>query len=216
MSLTIQTNKQQALKLSDQLALLALPRNKRVKILKTLGRQQKAKARKRIQQQKTVDGKSFSPRKDGRKTKMLRKMAKSLEPYVKNADHLELKHKKAFTGKIAALHQDGGTEKMTSGRMRKIHGTPDYDAQATRAQAKALIKEGYKVKRAKGKGYRRASIKEIQERLTIGQAGLILRKLRGKRKTQSWEIEVDERPFLGDTPQNVRDELIKLLEQARG
>ena len=216
MSVTIKPNDRQALKLKEQLALLALPPKKRTRILKQLGRLERQKARKRIQAQKTVDGKSFAPRKSGRKQKMLRKMGKSLEPYVKQATRLELKHKNAHTGRVAALHQDGGSEKMTASRMRKMHGTPDYDAPATRAQAKALRLEGYKVKKAKGKGYRKASLKEIQERLTQGKAGLILRMLRKKKRKQSWNIEVDERPFLGDTPQNVQQELVKLLKQARG
>ena len=174
MTLSIRPNAQQALKVSEQLALLALPAKKRVRILKQLGRIEKRKARQRIQQQKTVDGKAFAPRKNGRKQKMLRKMAKSLEPYVLQANRLELKHKQQHTGKVAALHQQGGKERMTAGRMRKLHGAPNYDAPATRTQAKALRDEGYKVKKAKGKGFRKAGLREIQERLTQGQAGINL------------------------------------------
>lgn len=216
MSLSIQPNKQQALKLGQQLALLAMPPKKRTRLLKQLGRIERTKARKRIRSQQTVEGAKFAPRKDGRKKKILKKMGKTLEPYVIDANRLELKHKAALTGRIAALHQLGGSEKMTSGRMGKIHGKPDYDEPASRTQSKALVAAGYKVRKAKGKGFRRASLREISARLNQGQAGLILRKLRGKTSRNSWDIEVDARAFLGDTPANVQNELVKLMEQARG
>lgn len=213
MSLVIKPNKAQALNLKQQLQLLALPNNKRVRILKTLGRYEKAQARKRIREQRTVKGQKFAARADGRKTKMLKKMARSLEPYVKNSNRLELKHKKGFTGRIAALQQQGGNERMNANRMARIHGKPDSEAPCKRSQAKALSAAGYKVKRAKGRGYRRASIREIMASLTQGKAGLILRALRNKQRKSSWQIPVKARPFLGDTPTAVQQQLIKILAQ---
>jgi hypothetical protein len=212
MSLVIKPNKAQALNLKQQLQLLALPSNKRVRILKTLGRYERAKARKRIREQRTIKGQKFTPRADGKKARMLKKMGRTLEPYVKNSNRLELKHKKAFTGRIAALQQKGGSERMSATRMARIHGKPNSKAQCTRSQAKALSSEGYKVKRAKGKGFRRASIREIMASLTQGKAGLILRKLRNKQSKISWQIGVKARPFLGDTPVAVQQQLVKILE----
>ncbi|GIU12947.1 phage virion morphogenesis protein [Shewanella sp. MBTL60-007] len=216
MSLVIAPNKQQALSVKDQLLMLSLPANKRVRILKTLGRSQRAKARKRIREQRTVTGQSFAPRKNGKKTKLLKRLGRTLEPYVKSANRLELKHKSTHTGRIAALQQEGGSEQMSKQRMARIHGQADYDAPCTRAQAKALSKEGYKVKRQKGKGYRKASLGEITASLSQGQAGLILRQLRGETSKQSWPIPVPSRSFLGDTPENVQAELATLLSQTRG
>jgi len=213
MSLVIKPNKAQALNLKRQLELLALPRKKRVRILKTLGRYERAKARKNIREQKTVTGQKFTPRKDGKKNKILKKMGRTLEPYVKNGNRLELKHKSVLTGRIAALHQKGGFEKMTANRMKKTHGTPDYDAPCTNRQAIALRVVGFKVKRKKGKGSRKGTVKEIMERYTIGQAGFILRQLRNKKSKASWQIPVEARAFLGDMPINVQNELIKILEQ---
>ena len=213
MKLEIKPNKAQALNLKQQLQLLALPANKRIRILKTLGRYEKAKARKRIREQRTIKGQKFAPRANGKKTKMLKKMAKTLEPYVKNSNRLELKHKKALTGRIAALQQKGGTERMSANRMARIHGKPDKKAPCTRSQAKALSSEGYKVKRAKGNGYRRASLREIIAKLTQAQAGLILRKLRNKQTKNNWQIPVKARPFLGDTPMAVQQQLAKILAQ---
>lgn len=213
MSLIITPNKEQALSASMQLQLLKLPAAKRTRILKTLGRYERNLARQRIRSQTTVDGTEFTPRKDGTSARMLKRMGKTLEPYVKNANRLELKHKSPLTGRVAAMHQEGGSEKMSANRMARIHGKPDYKAPCTRPQAKALSAEGYKVRKANGKGYRRASLREIMENLSQGQAMLILRKLRDKPQKQRWDIPVAARPFLGDTTDNVQQQLVSIFEQ---
>ena len=213
MSLIITPNKEQALSASMQLQLLKLPAAKRTRILKTLGRYERTLARKRIARQTTIDGEAFTPRSSGKKDRMLKRLGKTLEPYVKNANRLELKHKAALTGRIAAMHQEGGSEKMTANKMARIHGQPDYKASCTRPQAKALSAEGYKVRKANGKGYRRASLREIMENLSQGQAMLILRKLRDKPQKQRWDIPVAARPFLGDTTDNVQRQLVSIFEQ---
>lgn len=211
MSLVIKPNNAQALNLKQQLQLLALPAKKRVRILKTLGRFERAKARKRLREQRTVTGQKFKGRADGKKTKMLKKMGRTLEPYVKNSNRLELKHKATQTGRIAALQQNGGIESMSAGKMARIHGRPNYKQACTRSQAKALSAEGYKVKRGKGKGLRRASIREIMATLSQGKAGFILKKLRDKQTKSSWQIKVKARPFLGDTPVAVQKQIAKIL-----
>lgn len=213
MSLVIKPNKAQALDARTQLEILKLPANKRIRILKTLGRYERTLARNRIRTQTTTEGSRFAPRKDGRKTKMLKRLGKTLEPFVKKANRLELKYKSPLTGRVAALHQDGGREQMSAARMSRIHGKPDYNAPCTRAQAKALAAEGYKVRKQKGRGYRRASLREIMDRLSQGQAMLILRKLRDKPEKQRWDIPVPARPFLGDTTENVQRQLASIIEQ---
>ncbi|QYK02440.1 phage virion morphogenesis protein [Shewanella psychrotolerans] len=212
MSLVITPNKKQALSVKHQLTFLAMPSNKRVRVLKTLGRHERTLARKRIRQQTTVDGHKFATRADGRKAKMLKRMGRTLEPYVKSANRLELKHKAAQTGRIAALHQEGGIESMSASRMARIHGKPDYNEPATRSQAKALIANGYKTKKAKGKGYRRATISEITTNLSQGKAGFILKVLRDKPSKTRWPIPVKARPFLGDSTDNVQRELVKIID----
>lgn len=211
MSLIIKPNKAQALNAQTQLAILKLPANKRTRILKTLGRYERTLARKRITSQTTVDGTKFTQRKSSKKGRMLQRLGKTLEPYVKNANRLELKHKAALTGRIAALHQDGGREQMTASRMAKIHGQPNYNEPCNRGQAKALVAEGYKVRKANGRGYRRASVREVTETLTHGQAGVILRQLRGNTSKQRWDIPVKPRPFLGDKTDNVQRQLASII-----
>lgn len=213
MSLVITPNSKQALSAKQQLQLLALPPAKRIRLLKALGRYERNLARRHIRTQTTIQGKKFEGRADGKKTKVLKRMGKTLEPYVKASKRLELKHKNVLTGRIAALHQEGGSERMTASRMARIHGKPDYKAPCTRSQAKALSAEGYKVRRAKGKSYRRATIKEIMENVNHGKATLVLSKLRGNKSRKSWAIPVKARPFLGDTTANVQRELATLLNQ---
>lgn len=213
MSLNITPNRHQALNASNQLVLLKLPSAKRIRILKTLGRYERALARKRIRTQTTVDGGQFEASANGKKGRMLKRLGKTLEPFVKNANRLELKHQAALTGRIAALHQDGGSEQMSASRMARIHGTPDYNAPCSRSQAKALSAEGYKVRKAKGNGYRRASLNEIMATLSQGQAGVILRSMRDKPNKQRWEIPVAARPFLGDSADNVQRQLVSIIEQ---
>ncbi|WP_345854010.1 hypothetical protein [Shewanella algae] len=212
MTLSITPNKRQALNAKLQLTLLAMPPKKRIRILKTLGRYERAQARARIRRQQTVSGEPFEPRSNGKKQRMLKRLGKTLEPYVKRASRLELKHRQTLTGRIAALQQAGGTEVMTASKMRRIHGQPDYDAPASRSQAKALAAEGYKVRKAKG-GWRRASLNEIQQRLSVGQAGVILRAMRDSQRKQRWNIPVPAREFLGDTTENVQRQLLKIIQQ---
>ena len=213
MSLTITPNRTQALNASNQLALLKLPSAKRIRILKTLGRYERALARKRIRTQTTVDG-QFEARANGKKGRMLKRLSKTLEPFVKNANRLELKHKAALTGRIAALHQDGGSEQMSASRMARIHGTPDYNAPCSRSQAKALSAEGYKVRKAKGNGYRRASLNEIMSTLSQRPSGRDpALNARNKPNKQRWEIPVAARLFLGDSADNVQRQLVSIIEQ---
>ncbi|WP_335918070.1 hypothetical protein [Shewanella algae] len=212
MTLSITPNKRQALNAKLQLTLLAMPPKKRIRILKTLGRYERAQARVRIRRQQTVSGEPFEPRSNGKKQRMLKRLGKTLEPYVQHASRLELKHRQTLTGRIAALQQEGGAEVMTASKMRRIHGQPDYDAPASRSQAKALAAEGYKVRKAKG-GWRRASLNEIQQRLSVGQAGVILRAMRDSQRKQRWNIPVPAREFLGDTTENVQRQLLKIIQQ---
>jgi len=214
MSLIIAPNKQQALNVKTQLLLLRLPQNKRIRILKTLGRYEKRLAVQRIRTQTDVAGQRFEARARGKKGRLLKRLGKTLEPYVKNAERLELKHKSPAVGRVAALHQEGGSETMTASHMARIHRkSTNYDAPCSRGAAKALVAAGFKVRKAKGKRYRKATVNETQGLMNQGQANLILRKLRGKEAKKSWEIPVPARSFLGDSTDNVQRQLLSIIEQ---
>ncbi|MCU8012505.1 hypothetical protein [Shewanella sp. SM74] len=216
MSLTIKPNKQQALNIQNQVMLASLPAKKRIRVLKKLGTWERAETRKRIRQQTTVEGTKFEARASKSRVKMLRKLGKTLEPYVYSANRLELKHKNTLTGKIAAFQQFGGSETMTAAKMAKKDGPLSYDDPCTKRQAKALANEGYKIRRAKGKNYRRATINEIMARMKMGQAGLILRLMRDKRDApRTWEVNVSPRGHLGSKTARIQDQLLNIIEKER-
>jgi hypothetical protein len=213
MSLVITPNKQQALSLKNQLLLLSLPANKRVRILKTLGIHERKLARERIKKQKDINGKSFTTRKGSGKKKLLKKLGKKLKPFVFNQNRLELKHENPSVGRVAAFHSEGGSFTMNKAKVDSVFGKVDRTKPCTRGQAKALSKKGFKVKKAKGKGFRRATINELTATLTMTQAGAILKRLRNRGNKSSWKTTAPERPFLGDTTENVQRELVKIIEQ---
>ncbi|MGS0824839.1 hypothetical protein ACVBIO_03425 [Shewanella sp. 0m-8] len=213
MSLVISPNKQQALSVKQQLLLISLPEKKRNLILGTLGRYERKLARERIRRQEDIDGKSFAPRKKNSESKSLKRLGKGLKPYVTGGNRLELKHQNKLTGRIAAFHQEGATEKMGAARMKRIHGKPDYDAPITRGQAKALVKLGAKARKSKGKGYRKATIKELTASMTVGQAEMALEALRNKKPKQNWSIPVKARSFLGDSTENVQRQLAIIIDK---
>ncbi|RZV17346.1 hypothetical protein EOJ41_15160 [Vibrio alginolyticus] len=91
---------------------------------------------------------------------------------------------------------------------------------ATRAQAKALKEEGFKVFARRinpnapiGK-LRKPSQKWIRDNLSQEQAGLILRQMRGAPK-ESWTTELPARPFTQVDKQKARDSLSKELNRGR-
>ncbi|CAE6928953.1 hypothetical protein ACOMICROBIO_GDFFDHBD_02471 [Vibrio sp. B1REV9] len=91
---------------------------------------------------------------------------------------------------------------------------------ATKAQAKALREEGFKVfarrlnpKAPVGK-LRKPTQKWIRDNLTQEQAGLILRVMRGAPK-ESWETELPARPFTQVDKRKANDALVKELTRGR-
>jgi hypothetical protein len=213
MSLVITPNKQQALSLKNQLLLLSMPANKRVRILKTLGIYERKKARKRIKKQIDTNGKAFEPRAGSSKEKLLKKLGESLKPFVLEKTRLELKHGNSGVGRIAAFHSEGGEFTMNKSKVDRRFGKIDKTKPCSRGQAKALSKKGFKVRKAKGKGYRRATLNELMSTLTMTQAGAILKRLRKRQDKSSWKTKAPARPFLGDSTENVQRELAKIIEQ---
>jgi len=192
------------LKVNQRLALLQLPPAKRKRLTGQIARKVRVNSRKRLRQQKDLAGRSWAPRKSKSRRKMLRGLSKRMTAKGTSAEAITSFNNFAVA-RIARAQQDGSTEVMTAAKMRKLHGEPDYDAPATRAQAKALKAEGYKVRRKGGKGYKNATIRGITETLTQGQAGLILRDMRDKTSRQSWAIRLPERSFLGADEKEINE-----------
>ncbi len=211
----IKVNERDVLNLQEKLALLALPPKKRVWILKTLGRWEKANTRKRISSQKDINGSALQPRKGKKKGKVLKRMAKGLTPYVRNANQLDLTWSNKLTAKIAARHHVGQKQKMTKRQMQKRWGKPNYSAPCTKGQARKLRELGYTIPRKSGKGRKKPSLRELMATITHGQAGQLIRELSNQPNITSWDIPLAERQILGSKEREVNRQLIKIFEQAK-
>lgn len=211
----ISANQRDVLNMQEKLALLALPPKKRFWILKTLGRWEIANTRKRIRQQKDITGQALEPRKGKKRGKVMRRMAKGLTPYVRNANTLDLTWSNKLTARIAARHHLGQKQKMTKRQMQKRWGTPDYSAPCTKGQARRLRELGYTVPRKSGKGLKKPSLRQLMETVTHGQAGQIIRELTNQPSVTAWDIPLAERRILGSKEREVTRQLIKILEQAQ-
>lgn len=217
----VDTDPKGRLRLGKQLDILTMSPHQRKKVLRNIVKQTKKDARTNIRQQKTVDGSKMPGRASKKKKRMFRKMAKGLAGRIKNDHHAVITWKNGGQARTAYRHHHGIDEKYTAARAKKKNGLPDYKAPATRSQAKALKKEGYRrrVARKRGKGgaiLKKVSVKWIQENLTQGQAGLILRILRtGKsRGEQSWKVKVQKRPILGATQKDADKYLTAMANNA--
>ena len=215
MTPTIQLNERHRLNFNEKLTLMSLPPRKRIWILKTLGRWERQNVRQRIRQQKDINGKALKPRSSKKRNKMMRRMGKGLEPYTYNANTLNLKWRNNLTGRIAARHHIGQTEKMTAAKMRKRWGTPDYKEPCTKGQARRLRELGFVIKRKKGKGTKKPSLRWIMENINKGKAGLMIRTIKKQPDKTAWDIPLAERQILGSHEKEVNRQLIQIIEQAR-
>ncbi|GLS26161.1 phage virion morphogenesis protein [Marinibactrum halimedae] len=176
-----------ALDLKRQIQLLELSRKNRRRVIKKITRSVQKNSKARIRTQKDLDGRKFAPRKrkdrkgsKRRKRKMLRGLSKQLKNWA-TAEKGTVGYQSRKTAKIAHRHQQGHEHRYDSGKQREFDKAY-YDDPATKKQAVALKKEGFKRPRKNGKGYANASIRWIMENYTIGRAGLILSEMRGTSK----------------------------------
>ena len=193
-----------------QIKALNLPANRRKAWHRKMGREVIKAARKNIKAQRTVDGQSFAPGKHGKR--VLRRIArgKNLKVFA-GAKGAKVTWPNSMVGKIARAQQEGHKEQYSGARMLREHGKPDYDAPASASQAKALIKEGFKLhkgmyKSGKNRGSsksKRVSQAWIKENMTVGQAGLALSLLKDDQAKSSWTIDTPARPFFGLNKQEI-------------
>lgn len=209
--LTFKDNNQTALK---QLNLLTLNPNKRRRILRGAGRKVRRDSKARLKGQRDLSGSTWKARSNGRKKRMLSKLGRNIQVHTSPND-AKVTFGNPRIGKIARAHQDGVSQKMTASQAARKYGTPDYDGQATRKQAKALRKAGYKVRKKRGKGWKTPSIGWITENLTLGKAAKTLRILRGEKKGKtSWDIDLPERSFLGQSQSEYKQLTNYMLDEA--
>lgn len=212
--------------LNAQLDRFASEAKERQKLARRMGGYVRTLSRQNIKRQRTVDGAAMTP---AQKRRAARPMLMGLHRDMKvraaaGNQGVTISWDNALMAAIGYRHQEGVGENWGPRRARSFYGQPDYKARATRKQAKALLREGYRLMvPAKGGGRRpmRVTVQWIEEKMTLGHAALILRLLRtGQTKgKQVWQDTVPARPFLGVTPQQAEDlsqKLVKsLLKAAR-
>lgn len=198
----------------------------RQKLARRMGGYVRTLSRQNIKRQRTVDGATMTPRQKRREARaMLMGLHRDMKVRAAQGNQgVTVSWDNSLLAAIGFRHQEGIGENWSPGRASKVYGQPNYKARATRKQAKALLREGYRLMvPAKGGGRRpkRVTVQWIEEKMTLGQAGLILRLIRTgqTRGKQSWRDTVPARPFLGVTPQQAEDlsqKLVKsLLKAAR-
>lgn len=169
-------------------------------------------SRQNIKRQRTVSGAPMTPRQKRRKARsMLMGLYREMTVRAASGEGggvqgVAVSWDNSLMAAIGYRHQHGIGEDWSPLRASKVYGQPDYKDRATRRQAKALLREGYRLMvPAKGGGRRprRVTVSWIEQKMTLGQAGRILRLLRtGQTKgAQFWRDTVPERVFLGVTPQ---------------
>ena len=193
-----------------QLAFLQLKPNKRRNILRRVIRTTNKSSKERITKQTDLAGKTWQGRASGKKKKMLTKLKKFMK-VRHSANDASVYFSGGNSGKIARAHQEGIS--LDAGKP-KGKAAQNKEGPATRNLARALIAEGYKIPRRKGKGSKRPSIKWITENLSINQAGFLLRDLKGSSSKSTWQIDLPARSFLGQTQGEEKQQMNFILNQA--
>lgn len=195
-----------------QLALVAMPQKKRERFLWRMASEIKKRAQANAKSQQNIDGTPWKERKAKRKkgsgrSKMFRflpaNMAVRSTPQFGTVSFKRSTSGKSkyHSGTIASQHATGARIRRSSAQhaqaMQAYEARKGLDkGNATRSQAKFLVKLGCKRKGKNGK-YIRATPSWIVENMSFLQAGLVIAKLQGKEKQATWDIQLPERNFLG-------------------
>ncbi|EGR1038533.1 phage virion morphogenesis protein [Vibrio cholerae] len=205
--ITIRADRDSQLMLMESLKLLTLPAKKKKGLLEQAALISREKSRSNAAKQESQEGTAWKERKrlSGKKSrkKMLQGIARLMGVISVDEKRAVVGWKVGMTSKIAAYHHSGGSYKMSASKIRAIRGKPDYQAPATKEQARALRKEGFKA-RINGRK-RRPTNTWVMENLKQGQAGLIIRLLRNSKQVRSWDIKAETRQFVQvDSPEILR------------
>lgn len=205
--LTAEMDTRRSARLDGQLDALGGEIRDRMKNARRLAGYVRTQARRNIRRQETVEGAPFTPRKQQRIDRaMLTGLANTLHIVSHpSKGGVAVTWRNPLTARIAYRHQHGVGEEWTPDKAAKVYGTPDYNRECTRRQAKALIREGYRLMvpmKGGGRRPKRVPVRWLEKHFSLGQAGIILRLMRTRKAqgAQSWRDTVPQRPFLGVTP----------------
>ena len=207
------------LNVDAQLALMELRPQLRRRLLNNVTKRVRSMSRKRVREQKNLDGSPFAERKGSAKgkKKMEAGLAKLLQVTRVSPDEAELGWKNALTRWVASQQHNGVSERRTAAQMRRWNKVPPGVA-CTDKQAKRLRQLGFRVRVKGKKKLTKPSVAWIQEHVNYAKAGLLIRILNDERTessgAQSWDITLPKRQFLGVQSSNETRELVnQVFEQ---
>ena len=201
------------LNVDAQLALMELRPQLRRRLLNNVTKRVRSMSRKRVREQKNLDGSPFAERKGSAKgkKKMEAGLAKLLQVTRVSSDEAELGWKNALTRWVASQQHNGVSERRTAAQMRRWNKVPPGVA-CTDKQAKRLRQLGFRVRVKGKKNLTKPSVAWIQEHVNYAKAGLLIRILNDERTessgAQSWDITLPKRQFLGVQSSNETRELV--------
>lgn len=211
-----QLNEAQLKHLRRELKKAELPPAKRQRLLWRIAKRGLIPLAKRhVKNQSSPDGQAWPARKNG-KRKMLTKLprllgvredtgAGTVTLSFSRGDYKTRSH----GGRVAYVQQHGTTINMNASMMRG-NGGQQQGKPATRGQARKLLALGYVTPTTPDRGEdgryrtpatrakkRKVSQGWIMDNLSMPQAGLLIRQLRGDTPKKSWTITLPARAFLG-------------------
>ena len=207
------------LNVDAQLAMMTLPPQLRRRLLNNVSKRVRTMSRKRVREQKNLDGTPFAERKGSAKgkKKMEAGLAKLLQVVRVSPDEAELGWKNALTRWVASQQHNGVSERRTAAQMKRWNNVPPGIA-CTDKQAKRLRRLGFRTRQKGKKSLTRPSVAWIQGHVNYAQAGLLIRILNDERTestgAQSWDITLPKRQFLGvDSGSETRDLVNQVFQQ---
>lgn len=192
------------------------PAEIRTRVLKVVAKRVLQLSRQRTTKQTDLEGNRYKPHHirlpphKHRTRKMLTRLAKRMRIVSINDTETVIGWASSFEGMIAAKQQLGYTQTMNARKNDQEDKSPRgrvLTGPATRQQAQALLDVGYK-RRVKA-GWKTPSIKWIVSNITMKQAGVIIRKMRGSGNRATWTTTLPPRSFLGVSHADI-NELIGL------
>lgn len=207
------------LNVDAQLALLDLSPQLRRRLLNNVTKRVRSMSRKRVREQKNLDGSPFAERNGSAKgkKKMEAGLAKLLQVTRVSSDEAELGWKNALTRWVASQQHNGVSERRTAAQMRRWNKVPPGIA-CTDKQAKRLRRLGFRTRQKGKKTLTRPSVAWIKEHVNYAKAGLLIRILNDEKTetsgAQSWDITLPKRQFLGvETGSETRELVNQVFQQ---
>ena len=162
---------------------------KELRALQKTGRYVMSASRRRVREQRDLEGRPFAPRKRSTKRRMIRKITKHLRVSI-SPGTVTIYVGTGLVGTIARQLQEGSHRTMTAKQGADLvadqRGSKKDGPKASRRQARSLQRWFRKTPQAK-----------LMEWFTAKQAGFLIRKLEGAPAKTSWQITIPARAFLG-------------------